>query len=177
VSVWIGLFRGINVGGRNRLPMKALTATLEAAGFSGVRTYIQSGNVVLGSKAGTASSLAARIVHAVMQAHGFAPKVFVLAAADLKRAADANPFPAGETEPNRLHLFFLAEQPKSADLAALNRLRAGREMFAIKGKVFYLHAPDGMGTSRLAAAAERHLGVDATARNWRTVSALLEMAR
>ena len=59
----------------------------------------------------------------------------------------------------------------------MNRLRAGREIFAIKGKVFYLHAPDGIGNSKLAAAAERHLRVDATARNWRTVLALLEMAR
>jgi uncharacterized protein (DUF1697 family) len=176
VSNWIALFRGINVGGRNILPMKALAATLEAEGFSDVKTYIQSGNVVFGSKAGTAGSLATRIARAVMRAHGFAPKVFVLAAAELKRAASANPFPAAETEPNRLHLFFLSEKPKSADLAALNRLRAGGELFVIRGKVFYLHAPDGVGNSKLAAAAERHLGVDATARNWRTVLALLEMA-
>ena len=177
MSVWIALFRGINVGGRNSLPMKALAATLQAEGLSNVNTYIQSGNVTFGSNAGTASSLATRIARAVMQAHGFSPKVFVLAASDLKRAAAANPFPAGETEPNRLHLFFLSEVPKSADLAAMNRLRAGREIFAIKGKVFYLHAPDGIGNSKLAAAAERHLRVDATARNWRTVLALLEMAR
>jgi len=145
--------------------MKALAATLQAEGLSNVNTYIQSGNVTFGSNAGTASSLATRIARAVM------------AASDLKRAAAANPFPAGETEPNRLHLFFLSEVPKSADLAAMNRLRAGREIFAIKGKVFYLHAPDGIGNSKLAAAAERHLRVDATARNWRTVLALLEMAR
>jgi uncharacterized protein (DUF1697 family) len=176
VSTWIALFRGINVGGKNSLPMKSLTATLEAEGLSQIRTYIQSGNVVFESRAGTASSLAARIARAVAQAHGFAPKVFVLVASDLKRAAAANPFPAGEAEPNRLHLFFLAEKPKSADLTALNRLRAGREMFEIRGKVFYMYAPDGMGTSKLGAAAERHLGVDATARNWRTVAALLAMA-
>jgi uncharacterized protein (DUF1697 family) len=176
VSTWIALFRGINVGGKNSLPMKSLTATLEAEGLSQIRTYIQSGNVVFESRAGTASSLAARIARAVAQAHGFAPKVFVLVASDLKRAAAANPFPAGEAEPNRLHLFFLAEKPKSADLTALNRLRAGREMFEIRGKVFYMYAPDGMGASKLGAAAERHLGVDATARNWRTVAALLAMA-
>jgi uncharacterized protein (DUF1697 family) len=157
--------------------MKSLAATLEAEGLSQIRTYIQSGNVVFESRTGTAGSLATRIAGAVAQAHGFAPKVFVLAAADLKRAAAANPFTAGEAEPNRLHLFFLSEKPRSADLAALNRLRSGRESFEIKGKVFYMYAPDGMGTSKLGAAAERHLGVDATARNWRTVSALLEMAR
>jgi uncharacterized protein (DUF1697 family) len=156
--------------------MKALTTTLEAAAFSQIRTYIQSGNVVFDSKSGTASSLSTRIAGAVAQAHGFAPRVIVLAASELKRAAAANPFPQGEADPNRLHLFFLAEKPTSADLAALNRLRAGREIFEIKGKVFYMYAPDGMGVSKLGAAAERHLGVDATARNWRTVSALLAMA-
>ncbi len=171
------MFRGINVGGRNSLPMKSLSGTLEAEGFSQIRTYIQSGNVVFQSRTGTAGSLATRIARAVAQAHGFAPKVFVLAVSDLQRAVAANPFSAGEAEPNRLHLFFLAEKPESADLGALNRLRAGREMFEIRGKVFYLYAPDGMGTSKLGAAAERHLGADATARNWRTLSALLEMAQ
>ena len=159
------------------LPMKALASTLGAEGLSNVRTYIQSGNVVLESVGGTASSLAKRIIQAVTRAHALTPKVLVLSASELKRAAAANPFHAGESEPNRLHLFFLAEKPKSANLAALNGLRAGAEKFAVKGRVFYLHAPDGIGNSRLAAAAERHLGVDATARNWRTVQALIEMTR
>ena len=73
-------------------------------------------------------------------------------------------------------MFFLAEPPPKADVKALEALKTGTERFALKGQIFYLHTPDSFGTSKLAARAERLLGVDATARNWRTVTTLLEMA-
>jgi uncharacterized protein (DUF1697 family) len=87
-----------------------------------------------------------------------------------------NPFPRAVADPGRLHLFFLAATPKHPDLESLETLRARSERFELKGPIFYLHTPDGFGTSRLAGRAERLLGVEATARNWRTVTTLLEMA-
>jgi uncharacterized protein (DUF1697 family) len=76
-----------------------------------------------------------------------------------------------------VHLFFLAERPKELNLKSLEALRAKTERFALKGRVLYLHTPDGFGKSKLAARAERLLGVEATARNWRTVTTLLAMAK
>jgi uncharacterized protein (DUF1697 family) len=102
--------------------------------------------------------------------------VLVLTLAELERAAAANPFPEGADDPRRLHLFFLAERPARPDLKSLEAARAASERFALEGRVFYLHTPDGFGTSKLAARVERLLGVEATARNWRTVTAILEMA-
>jgi uncharacterized protein (DUF1697 family) len=177
VTTWIALFRGINVVGNHLLPMKDLATLLEREGFEGVRTYIQSGNVVFQSSKGTSNSLAKRIGNLVLKSYGFHPQVFVLSVRDLISAAATNPFPEAEADPKALHLFFLSELPRSPDLESLSRLKIGKEAFALKGKVFYLHTPDGFSVSKLRARAERFIGVGATARNWRTVNKLLEMAR
>lgn len=171
------LFRGINVGGRNRLPMKALAEILAGLGLSDVRTYIQSGNAAFRCERKALKGLGGRIAAAVAAEHGFAPEVQVLQAAALRRALAANPFPAAEDAPKTLHLWFLAQAPRRPDLDALATLAAADERFALKGRVFYLHAPSGIGRSRLAARVEKSLGVSCTARNWRTalqVTALLD---
>ena len=97
---------------------------------------------------------------------------------ELVRAAAANPFATvASATPKSVHLFFLAERPKKPDLESVDQIKAPSESYALKGKVFYLHTPEGFGTSKLAARIERHLGVAATARNWRTVTTLLDMAK
>jgi uncharacterized protein (DUF1697 family) len=177
VTTRIVLLRGINVVGKRLLPMRELVSVLERDGFEEVRSYIQSGNVVLRSRQGTAAALARRIGALVRGSHGFEPQVLVLSVAELAAAVAANPFAGADDNPKALHLFFLAATPPQPDLEALAALRTGREGFALKARVFYLHTPDGFPGSKLAARAERLLGVAATARNWRTVNKLLEIAR
>lgn len=176
MSTWVALFRGINVGGNNMLPMKDLATVLGALGLEDVRTYIQSGNVVF-SAAGTATSLVGRIGAAVERRFGFQPQLLLLGAAELARALAANPFPEAAAQPQLLHLWFLAGRADKGAEGALAALASGGERFVLRGKVLYLHAPKGIGSSKLAARAERALGVRATARNWRTCSTLLSMAR
>ena len=173
---WIGLFRAINVGGRNLLPMKELVALLAEEGFDEVRTYIQSGNVVFRG-AGTARAIGARIVAAVARRFGFRPQLLLMSGADLTRAAAANPYPEACAKPQYLHLWFLGKAPTAAATRSLEALRAPGERFMVRGRVLYLEAPRGIGRSRLAARAEHLLGVPATARNWRTVTQLLALAR
>jgi uncharacterized protein (DUF1697 family) len=177
MNTWIALFRGINVGGHNALPMPALRALLEKDGCANVRTYIQSGNAVFRSALAGAGTVEKRLGELVTKAHGFAPRVMVLTMRELEQAAAGNPFPEAETDPKSVHLFLLAETAQAANLDGLEAIRAKSERYALKQRVFYLHAPDGFGKSKLAERAERLLGVPATARNWRTVTALLEMAR
>ena len=172
----MALFRGINVGGNNMLPMKDLAALLAALGLEEVRTYIQSGNVVF-TAAGTATSLAGRIGAAVERGCGFRPQLLLLRAPELARALAANPFPEAAAQPQLLHLWFLAARPGKGAEAALQALASAGERFVLRGKVLYLHAPQGIGRSKLAARAERALGVGATARNWRTCTTLLSMTR
>lgn len=176
MNTYIALFRGINVGGRNILPMKALIALLESLGCRNVTTYIQSGNAVFRHEENNASLLTRKIAAAVQESHGFEPYVILLTADKLKRAMASNPFPDAETDPSKLHLFFLASIPEKPDLDGLESLRAKSERFSVKGDVAYLHTPDGIGRSRLAARMERALGVAGTGRNWRSVCKILEMA-
>jgi len=172
----IALFRGINVGGKNVLPMWELVAVLEGLGCSNVRTYIQSGNAVFEHPEKAAARLAAAIAEAIEQRFGFEPHVQVLAREDLDQAIAANPFPEAAADPGRLHLGFLAAVPTHPDLDALGALAAADERYRLIGRVFYLHAPHGVGNSRLASRAEKLLGVPMTDRNWNTVSKLRQMA-
>jgi len=176
LKTFIALFRGINVVGRNKLPMEQLVSILESLGLKDVETYIQSGNAVFRSKASDATRLATKVSAAIEEARGFRPAVMLLEPRELQMAIEANPFREGEAEPNKLHLYFLGSAPKQPDLAALQDLASARERFALKDRVFYLHAPDGIGRSKLAARVEKSLGVAATARNWRTVTRVAEMA-
>ena len=188
----VALLRGINVGGRNVLPMAGLRALLEQLGLRDVRTYIQSGNAlftltvqddqVAGDEAGAGpiadaalAELAQRIGEAIEAGHGFAPRVLLLRAEDLVRALAGTPYPEAQDEPKTVHLFFLAETPTDPDLASLESLQRERERFLLDGRVFFLHTPGGIGRSKLAARVETALGVPATARNARTVAKLVAM--
>lgn len=176
VNTYIALFRGINVGGTGILPMKELVALLKELGCTGVRTYIQSGNAVFRHRA-AAPGLTRKIRAAVSAAKGFEPEVLLLDHDHIARAAASNPFPEGEEDPSKLHLFFLAAKPKQPELEALEGLSSNGERFALVRQVFYLHAPNGIGRSKLAAKVEKVLGVPATGRNWRTVQKILDLAR
>jgi len=175
MHTWIALLRGINVVGRNKVPMRELASTFERAGFRSVRTYIQSGNVIFQSADGTARTLSSRISRMILDRFGFAPHVVVISRAQLAEAVRRNPFPECRKNHKALHLFFLTGQPANPDLAELARLDAGNERFALEGDVFYLYTPDGFPDSWVRSRFERCLGVEATGRNWRTVNELLKM--
>ena len=177
MKTYIALFRGINVGGNNVLPMKELVATLESIGAQNVKTYIQSGNAVFQSQETNASLLSNKISAAIKKSHGFEPQVLLLESEEMERAVESNPFPEAESEPKALHLYFLDAIPENPDFDTLASIKSNRERFALKDGVFYLHAPDGIGRSKLAAKAEKLLGVSATARNWRTVCKIMAMAK
>jgi uncharacterized protein (DUF1697 family) len=169
------LLRGINIGGRNALPMKELIALLKDLGCRNVRTYIQSGNVVL--QAGKNASSLPKQVSAIVKEHrDFAPHVLLLEMQEFERAIAANPFPDAESDPKGLHFGFLDSVPSKPDLMKLEALKTKSERFQLIDKVFYLHAPDGVGRSKLAANSEKILSSSMTDRNWRTVSKLRDLA-
>ena len=175
---WIALFRGINVGGRHVLPMAGLRELLAKNDCAQVRTYIQSGNAVFRCGSASGAAVGRRIQAAVARKYGFEPRVLVLSGHELEKAAAANPYAtAALAEPKFVHLFFLDATPDRGRLASLDEARHESESFALLGRVLYLHTPKGFGVSKLAERAERLLGVTATARNWRTVTELLNMAR
>ena len=177
MKTYIALFRGINVGGKNVLPMNELESMLENIGLQNVKTYIQSGNAVFQSQETNASLLANHIRAAIKESRGFEPQVLLLEPEEIEKVVQENPFPEAESEPKALHLHFLSSEPRSPDLEALERIKSERERFVLEDSVFYLHAPDGIGRSKLVANAEKVLGVSMTGRNWRTACKLMDMAK
>lgn len=183
MRTWIALLRGVNVGGKNKLPMAELRTVLAAIGLADVQTYIQSGNVVFRSAAKSAGGLATRIRNAIHERFGFEPQVIVIDVKSLRLALEANPFRDLDGRDARttldmgkaVHFFFLEARPAKVDHAALDALAAESEIWSLEGDVFYLLLPEGVHASKLAARAEKILGVNATARNLRTVMKLAEM--
>jgi uncharacterized protein (DUF1697 family) len=176
MTTWILLLRGINVGGKNRLPMSELRHHLQSLKLEHVKTYIQTGNAIFQASKKTAATLPAQLASIIEQHHGFSPRVFLLSKEQLEKAIASNPFPEAEAAPKTLHLFFLASTPVAPDVESLTEVTLPSERFHLADDVFYLHAPEGIGRSKLAARIGRCLGVGLTARNWRTVRKLWEMA-
>jgi len=176
MHTWIVLFRGINVGGKNIIPMAELRALFEDLGFKQVKSYIQSGNVICQSLEPDPVLLRQTIGDAVHARFGVQLPIIILSQSALKAAFEANPFPEADADTKSLHLYFLSAEPAQPDLAAMTKRQTGSEYFRLIGSVFYLYAPEGIGRSKLAAQAEKLLGVDATARNGRSVNKILELA-
>jgi uncharacterized protein (DUF1697 family) len=173
---FIALLRGINVGGRSKVPMAELRTLCEKLGWDEVRTYIQSGNVVFDAS-GKAPALEAALEKALSAHFGFAPAVVVRSAAQLEALTDANPFPeAGEAEPNRLLVGLSKSKPKAGAAEAIQAKAAAGEKVSEAGGAIWFHYPEGVGRSKLTPALiDRAVGSPLTARNWRTILRLREM--
>ncbi len=176
MTSYVALFRGINVGGKNILPMRELRNILASLGCEDVLTYIQSGNAVF-SSAESANTLSGKVRDAVEAQFGFAPQVLLLSVEQFRAIVSANPYPEAEATPKFLHVWFLIDKAGNADIDGMNELKADSERFTLAEQYLYLHAPEGIGRSRLAANIDRYLGVSTTARNWRTVMKLLDLAK
>lgn len=170
MKTYIILFRGINVGGRNLLPMKELKTLLEDGGYENVQTYIQSGNVILRAKSNPLKTIASKVA----TKFGFSPEVLALEKPELDSIINANPYPSFEGK--TVHFYFCSKEPK-LNTQKLESYVACNEEFQLKANVFYLHAPDGIGRSKLVSNIGTCLGVSATGRNLNTVLRIKEMAK
>ena len=170
---YVALLRGINVGGKNILPMRELIESLEKLGCQNVRTYIQSGNVVFQIDKAAAKSIGEKLGSRISKSHGFTPTVLIIEAAKFLQAIADCPYECESG--NQLHFSFLESKPKSPDLESLTELKTSTERFQLGKGVFYLLAPDGIGRSKLAAKVERCLGVPITGRNWNTIVKIQSM--
>ncbi len=167
------LLRGINVGGTGKLPMADLRDLLAKLGADHVSTYIQSGNAVLTSDL-PAADLARQVEDAVEARFGFRRQAVVIPAQDFLAMRAAFPFKPAFDAPKTGHMWFLSG-PAQADLDAMQGLAADDEAFALLTGCFCLHAPSGIGRSKLAAKVEKLLGVAATARNLNSVNKICDM--
>jgi uncharacterized protein (DUF1697 family) len=172
----VALLRGINIGPRNRIAMPELRALLEEVGFADVETYVQSGNVVLSTKLRPAT-VEQRIETAIAERLGLGIAVVARTRDELAAVVARNPLGKVATDPRRYQVSFLDAEPAPEVVERLDALRAGPERLAVHGREIYAWHPAGVARSKLwAALADRRLARKATARNWTTVTALLELA-
>ncbi len=168
MKTYVILFRAINVGGKNIIIMKELTSLLESLGFHNVKSYIQSGNVVLKSETNPKD----KIQSAVEKQFGFFPDVFCIEKNAFEVAIKNNPFSAPEGK--AIHFYFCSEKPK-LNQQKIDQYIAETEQYKVVGNVFYLFAPDGVGRSKLVANIDSCLGLIGTGRNLNTVGKLQAM--
>jgi uncharacterized protein (DUF1697 family) len=179
---YVALLRGINVGGRNKVPMAGLRRIAGELGYTGIATYIQSGNLVFTSSQRGQDRMATDLERAIETGLGVSCAVIVLSRAQLAAAIEANPFP-DEPSPKAVHAVFrqrdFTAEGTAAVARALEKAAAKgdtEDEAVVVGRTLYLHLPNGMGRSELAAQLARS-GAQAagTARNWATVTKLLAM--
>jgi len=176
VAKHILLLRGINIGPRNRIAMPKLRDVLTEAGFSDVKTYVQSGNVVL-SGTGSADQLARRCERLIADEFGLEIPVVTRTRAQLAKVVERNPLGKVATDPKRYQVSFMSGKLSAEIIGKLEEAAAPSERFVVTGREVYAWHPKGAARSKLwAMLAGRGLGVTATARNWTTVTSLLALA-
>lgn len=169
------MLRGINVSGQKKILMKDLAAMYESLGFSSVRTYIQSGNVIFEDNSKDTATLEAKIKVGIEKAFGYDVTVMVRTPEYFRDVIESNPLPQAETK--RLYVTFMDGAPGDEVPSQIEAGKATGDELVIDGDKLYFACPDGYGNSKLSNTfIERHLKVAATTRNWNSVNKLYEMA-
>jgi uncharacterized protein (DUF1697 family) len=175
-SPHVALLRGINVGGKHKLPMKDLVAMFAQAGCGDVRSYIQSGNIIFTAAPDLSSRLSGMITAQIQKRFGFEAPVVLRTAAQLAKVITNNPFIQTGVAEEQLHVMFLAGPPDSASVRRLDPARSAPDEFLVRGQEIYLRFPHGMGRSKLTTQYfDSILSTLSTVRNWRTATKLLEL--
>ncbi len=174
----IALLRGINVGGKNKLPMADLVELFCQAGCHNVRSYIQSGNILFDASPLVVQAVSMKVSKSINDRFGYTVPVIVVSRDELELAVRDNPFLRKriKADPSSLHLAVLQKEPSVAELGLLDPQRSPADTFAIRDRHIYLYCPNGLARTKLTNAYfDRTLKTTTTIRNWRTVNKLLEL--
>jgi uncharacterized protein (DUF1697 family) len=171
------LLRGINVGRHKQIAMADLRDLLSDLGYTGVRTYLRSGNVVLSSENQTPDEVSAAVEAGIAERFGMDVKVIVRTPEELARVVEANPFPEALAEPSKLFVAFLDAEVEEGRMRAIDPDVYLPDRFAAAGREITHWCPNGLMNTTLTPPFWKALCGDAatTVRNWNTVTKLGEM--
>jgi uncharacterized protein (DUF1697 family) len=176
VTSYLALLRGINVGGKKKVPMKELRDLVEGSGFEDVSTFLQSGNLLLKAGSTGKEKLAAGLEASLKKTFGFDIAVMLRTQADLRRVLKGDPFGTKEADYGKVHVVFLEAPASPSAVKKLDPDRSPPDEFVVKRDHIYMRFPNGSGRSKLTLDYfERLLGTRGTARNLRTVTKALEL--
>jgi uncharacterized protein (DUF1697 family) len=178
MSVIIAMLRAVNVGGHNRIKMEELRELCPGLKLRDAQTYVQSGNIVFRTKERDLAALAKKIESGIAKKFGFRPSVVLRTVAEMRDVIARSPFAKRSgIEPNRLLVTFLAGEPGAEAREKVRAMKTEPEEMCIDGREVYIYFPNGMARPKLSwPAVERVLKVTGTARNWNSVTKLVEMA-
>jgi uncharacterized protein (DUF1697 family) len=177
MPAYVAMLRGVNVA-QKTIKMERLRAAFEELGFTCVRTYVQSGNVVFQAGRASAAVLSKRIEDRILRKFGFSVPVILKTSKEMEEIVSRNLFVKEKAiDHSKLHVTLLSKAPPGAGAENLKALAAKSERFRVSNQEVYLYCPDGYGKTKLSnSTIERKLSVVATTRNWKTLNALLEMS-
>ncbi len=177
MNTYISILRGINVSGSKMIKMDALRKMYEGMGFKNVQTYIQSGNVIFQSKKTLAANLENKIAKEILENTNFEVPVLVKELDELKNVLNSNPFLDKRKEDiNFLHVTFLSDTPQKENIEKIKGEYSPDE-FIISDKNIFLFCPNGYGKTKLHNNFfENKLKLQATTRNWKTITELVNIA-
>jgi uncharacterized protein (DUF1697 family) len=174
----VALLRGINVGGKNKLPMKDLVAMFIEAGCTDVNSFIQSGNVLFRAPDRLAAKLPELVAAQIAAEFGYRTPVLLRTRDQLEDVVDFNPFVEAGADEDTLYVMFLADMPESAAVAGLDPNRSPPDSYEVCGREIYMELINGAAKTKLTNDYfDRKLGTTSTSRNWRTVNKLLELLK
>ncbi len=175
-ATYLALLRGINVGGKNKLPMKELAALFAEAGCDDVRTYIQSGNVIFSALERVSGRIPGLITAQIADRFGFKTPIILRTTAQIGNVVCNNPFLKAGIVEEGLHVLFLADPPSPRSVLDLDPARSPPDAFVVRGSEIYMQCPQGMANTKLTNAYfDSRLSTTSTGRNWRTVTTLFKL--
>ncbi|NJN84167.1 MAG: DUF1697 domain-containing protein [Caldilineaceae bacterium] len=178
MPTYVSLLRGINISGQKSMRMAELRELYKSLGFANIQSYLQSGNVLFQSDQEDGAELGRDIEAAIAERFGFEVSVLIRTPAEFEQVVENNPFLTTRNEdPTRLYVTFLAETPTESALAQANLPDHKPDEFVVAGQEIYIFCPNGYGRTKLSNTFfERKLKIRATTRNWKTVTALHDLA-
>lgn len=171
----VALLRGVNVGGKT-LSMARLREAAESVGIEDARTYIQSGNLVGRTRARSTEPLARRLEAAIAAQGGMAPDLTIRTEAELAAVVERDPFVRRGADTKLVHVVFGLQPGPVVAKDLPDAAPFAPEEVAAVGRDLHLLLPNGMGRAKLPVALGKVRTFRGTARNWRTVTTLLDMA-
>jgi uncharacterized protein (DUF1697 family) len=179
MATYFSLLRGINVGGEKKIAMKDLLSLYKDVGFKNVKTYVNSGNVIFNSELREISRLNALLERKIQETFGFDIPVVVMTVTEMEKVVQNNPFTKDrKIGVDKLYVTFLSEKPDERRILEMSIISAEADRYILREREAYLYIPGFYSKTKFSNAFfERHLKVMATTRNWKTVLALLDLAK
>ena len=178
MPVYIAMLRGINIGPHKRMKMEKLRASCEGLGFAGVKTYIQSGNVIFRAAKISPAALSKKLGACIVKDFGFSAEVISRTREEMNEIINRNPFIKDRgIDLSKLHVVFLSEAPSAPSLKKLQELTLAPDRTHSSGTEIYFYFPNGVsGSSLWKHPLDKVTGVAGTMRNWKTITTLHQMA-